>query len=142
LIKNGKGLGPDGRPLGKGVTGTHGVTLATKIFDDGYDTTLPAWKERIYIGIACHMGIWTTNPEYKPSSITNSVHKAFAQLIHLADYCASRKVNDIYYKLETEITYDFIKESTGTKEIVSKSPACPGIRKTESRQTTAAENGK
>lgn len=99
MIKNGKGLNAQGYPLDRGVTGTHGVALATMIFDDGYDTTLPAWKERIFIGIACHMGVWTTNPEYKPDYIMNRVHRAFAQLIHLADYCASRKVDAKMLKL-------------------------------------------
>lgn len=139
MIKNGKGLNAQGRPLEKGVTGTHGVTLANRI-DNEIDTSgmMTDSYIRIVTGIALHMGIWTT----KPYSATECVGlESFIDLIHLADYCASRKVDEIYYKLETEITYDFIKESTITEEIVSKSPPCPGVRKTESRQTTATENG-
>jgi hypothetical protein len=71
-----------------------------------------------------------------------TIFKHELSLIHLADYCASRKVDEIYYKLETEITYDFIKETTtnNTETKVSQGPPCPGVRKTESRQTTATEN--
>ena len=107
MIKNGKGLNVQGRPLKKGVTGTHGVTLAKRIYQSSISIHIDAAGEcmsfyRILHGIAGHMGIWTTNSEYKPSSITNFVQKAFANLIHLADYCASRKVDSIYSDLEQE----------------------------------------
>ena len=97
LIKNGKGLDPNGRPLEKGVTGTHGVTLANEILDLNLDAF-----DRIIDGIACHMGIWTTNSLCRPNNIVDPTVKAFAQLIHLADYCASRKVDDIYATLQSE----------------------------------------
>lgn len=136
MIKNGKGLNAQGYPLDRGVTGTHGVTLAEKIADhpdlylDNDDTFY-----RIIEGIGSHMGIWTTVPACKPDDIPYPDRKAFAQLIHLADYCASRKVDEIYYKLETEITYDFIKQTTEKTE-AGQGPPCPGVRPTESRQTT------
>lgn len=101
LIKNGKGLDSDGRPLESGVTGTHGVTLADKINIQISDNELNEdtyW--RILEGIRSHMGIWTTDSTYRPHTILDPVKKAFANLIHLADYCASRKVDDIYSKLE------------------------------------------
>lgn len=90
LIKNGKGLDINGRSLESGVTGTHGITLVAKIlnnttfcnmFED--DSTF----DRIFEGISCHMGIWTTDPNYRPFG-------DFTYLVHLADYCASRKVDD------------------------------------------------
>lgn len=92
LVKNGKGLDSNGRPLERGVTGTHGVTLAAILSDDGYDSTMPDWKKTICDGIACHMGIWTTNPAFRPKG-------PFDKLIHLADYCASRKVDAEMLKL-------------------------------------------
>jgi hypothetical protein len=99
LIKNGKDLGPDGRPLESGVTGTHGVTLANKILDFyGMDNTF----YRIICGIAGHMGIWTTNEIYRPENRKGPDRRAFVQLIHLADYCASRKVDEIYATLQSE----------------------------------------
>ena len=132
MIKNGKGLNTQGRPLEKGVTGMHGVTLANKIVNEELDHRLEAYSsERILSGIASHMGIWTTNVADRPTNLINPTLKAFASLIHLADYAASRKVDEIYHKLETEITYDFIKESTDQKTVNQSSP-CPGVRKTES----------
>jgi len=133
MVKNGKGLDSNGRPLESGVTGTHGVTLAAMIFDTGFDLTISEWEERIYYGIACHMGIWTTNFQYKPNSLTNPVHKTFANLIHLADYCASRKVDEIYSKLEQEKQNDITKNST-TEKVTTQGPPCPGVRPTKSGQ--------
>lgn len=92
LIKNGKGLDSNGYPLERGVTGTHGVTLSALIGDDGYDSIMPDWKARICNGIASHMGIWTTEKQFRPCN-------EFTKLIHLADYCASRKVDDKMLKL-------------------------------------------
>jgi hypothetical protein len=95
LIKNGKGLNSQGFPLERGVTGTHGVTLAAKLSDDGYDSLMPDWKKTICDGIAGHMGIWTTDPAFRPKG-------PFENLIHLADYCASRKVDELITMLEKE----------------------------------------
>ena len=95
MVKNGKGLNTQGYPLDRGVTGTHGVTLAAMIGDDGYDSIMPDWKKRICDGIACHMGIWTTDQQYRPNN-------EFTNLINLADYCAGRKVDEIYRKLQEE----------------------------------------
>lgn len=139
MIKNGKGLNAQGRPLESGVTGTHGVTLAQliahRILDHGLNNyTL----ERILGGVAGHMGIWTTDSLYRPCNQANPAMKAFMDLIHLADYAASRKVDEIYRKLEQEKQNDITKNST--KETTPR-PPCPGIRKTESRQTSNAENG-
>ena len=131
MIKNGKGLNVQGRPLEKGVTGTHGVKLIALMFDDGYDSILSSeWEERICYGIACHMGIWTTNPEYQPQNMPSTL-RPFVDLIHLADYCASRKVDNMYLILGDEKN-DTIQESTITKK-TRQSPPCPGVRPTESR---------
>jgi len=112
MIKNGEGLNAQGYSLDRGVTGTHGVTLANKIVSLTNELVIKSTDigttDRILAGIALHMGIWTTIPY----AVVDTTTKAFTDLIHLADYCASRKVNEIYHKLETEITYDFIKEST------------------------------
>ena len=135
LIKNGKGLDVHGRPYDRGVTGTHGVTLADKMYQhpDIYlynDDTF----YRILAEVAMHMGIWTTKAYNEIEG-----YEVFANLIHLADYCASRKVDVKYEKLQGEQNA-IIEEST-TQETVSKSPPCPGVRQTENRQTTTAENG-
>ena len=130
MIKNGKGLNAQGYPFEKGVTGTHGVTLAKRILDLDINTGI---YNRILAGVALHMGIWTT----LPYAVTVGFGiEAFANLIHLADYCASRKVDEIYRKLQGEQD-DPIQQTTNETE-VSKSPPCPGVRQTES-QTTAED---
>ena len=137
MIKNGKGLNAQGRPLEKGVTGIHGVTLAKKIGDERFDKEINKDAAiRIFYRIACHMGIWTTNTMFRPDSISYIPVKAFANLIHLADYCASRKVDDIYSKLENE--NDTTKNSTDKTKETNQGPPCPGVRPTES-QTTAED---
>ena len=137
MIKNGKGLNAQGRPLEKGVTGTHGVILADRICDEILDQKLDNSYIRILGGIALHMGIWTTKVYH---TIDGPGVDVFIELIHLADYCASRKVDEIYHKLQGDKENDITQETT-TKEIVSQSTPCPGVRKTESRQATTAENG-
>ena len=98
LIKNGKGLDSKGYPLERGVTGTHGVTLANKIDIQILDTdTHREIAYRILNGIAGHMGIWTTSAVHRPES-------SFEKLIHLADYCASRKVDELITTLLKEKT--------------------------------------
>jgi len=118
LIKNGKGLDSNGRSLESGVTGTHGVTLANKI--NSFDCEAYLDKNdgfyRICAGIAGHMGIWTTDSKFRPNNLENPEIKEFAQLIHLADYCASRKVDEIIKSLEQEkLEEDENGESPNTK---------------------------
>ena len=135
LIKNGKGLNAQGYPFDRGVTGTHGVVLAEKI-DNEIDASGMGTESyiRMVTGIAIHMGIWTTK-RYNTTDIAGL--DKFIELIHLADYCASRKVDEIY-----SILGDEKNDSTqNTTKETYKSPPCPGIRPTESCQTTAAENG-
>ncbi len=101
LVKNGKGLNSKGRPLESEVTGTHGIDLAEKIsaLDLQIDINIVDSFHRIRAGIAMHMGIWTTK-------IYNTIEipgmGVFVDLIHLADYCASRKVDEIYAVLQEE----------------------------------------
>jgi len=73
------------------------VTLAGKINTQISDNELNEdtyW--RIIEGSRRHMGICTTDERYKPNNMVRPVIKAFANLIYLADYCASRKVDTIY----------------------------------------------
>ena len=100
LIKGGKGLDSNGRPLEKGVTGTHGVVLAEKLRDGLIDGTLHLGFEyrKILGGIAVHMGRWTT-AIYNTAIEEDVAEEKFLTLIHLADYCASRKVDAEMLKL-------------------------------------------
>lgn len=98
ILKNGKGLDSRGYPLESGVTGTHGVDLAEKISKLEIEISMDIVDsyQRIRAGIALHMGVWTTK-------VYNTVEIAgigvFVDLIHLADYCASRKVDAEMLKL-------------------------------------------
>ena len=94
LVKNGEGLNAAGFALDRGVTGTHGVGLALKIVGDRGPEETHSYIMNILNGIACHMGVWTTDKNYVPNS-------DFTRLVHLADYCASRKVDDEMKRLET-----------------------------------------
>jgi len=127
MIKNGEGLDVHGRPFNRGVTGTHGVTLAVLV-EEFTDQLVPESRVRILDGIAGHMGIWTTNPVYRP-------YQPFANLIHLADYCASRKVDEIYHKLEQEKSNVIIEKTTDKKE----TPPCPGVREYHQGQATTTD---
>ena len=132
MIKNGKGLNAQGYPLDRGVTGTHGMTLASKINthpDCDISDSKSYW--RIIEGIRSHMGIWTTDSNYRPNTILNPIDRAFANLIHLADYCASRKVDEIYSILGDEKN-DITQETTSETKVNQSSP-CPGIRPTKGR---------
>lgn len=136
MIKNGKGLNAQGRPFESGVTGTHGVTLMHKIDFETFDKNLTQSSYyRILIGIGGHMGIWTTSIVNRPDMLVDPINKAFANLIHLADYCASRKVDSIYSDLEQEKTDDLIKKTADANQYqeTTQSPPCPGICPTENR---------
>lgn len=93
LVKNGEGLNAQGYPLDRGVTGTHGVDLVKKIYESLGTEIISGSTANILHGIAEHMGVWTTDPEYRP-------HSDFTRIVHLADYCASRKVDDEMKRLE------------------------------------------
>jgi len=76
------------------TTGTHGVMLSEVIGARGLGSYLvEASRRRILTGIAGHMGQWTTEAACRPSNLKGE-DQAFAQLVHLADYCASRKVDE------------------------------------------------
>lgn len=109
LVKNGKGLNSEGRPLESGVTGTHGVVLANRIMREILPHHVESTDDpffRILWGVAGHMGIWTTNTKYQPMNIKDSDRKIFANLIHLADYCASRKADAEMLKLNELVIGD------------------------------------
>lgn len=66
--------------------GTHGLELADKLPYVAFVTE----------GIAYHMGRWTTG------KINDATYVVFCQLVHLADYCASRKADEKLAELGAE----------------------------------------
>ena len=84
-------MGNGGRTL---ITGCHGVDLANAIWTELLGGKGTDWQILICYGIACHMGIWTLPNDYIPQSIPGDLARSIATVVHLADYAASRKVDD------------------------------------------------
>ena len=88
----------DGNPA-KGrqnSTAWHGVDLADALLQDmfGGDYAKMSPKQWfVLIGIQSHMGVWTGELKHRPQQITDAECQFVAQLVHLADYSASRKVD-------------------------------------------------
>lgn len=105
LIKNGEGLGGDGRPLDRSVTGTHGITLANRI-EAYYDLTgkKDMRLQRIVTAIRDHMGKWTTGFIRTTEDVIKNTKEGHIVCIttHLADYCASRKVDSKMLEIKND----------------------------------------
>lgn len=107
LLKNGDKLDTRGFPTLKNSTGVHGPYLGGKIAawiggELGKPETAVRFQEpdrisRILAGIDGHMGIWT-DPSYemfKPQYMsTDQKTYDVATIVHLADYCSSRKADE------------------------------------------------
>lgn len=79
-----------------GGTAGHGVKFAGELRDQAdyikdEDPTPPTVL--IIQGIESHMGIWTKPEMSKPNRRRPGYQREFCQLVHMADYCASRKVD-------------------------------------------------
>ena len=113
LRKNGDSL-EEKAEKGYEITKTHGVDLAKKIIEDrglsNYYTTSPEWKLQITRAIASHMGPWSEPLTASPVMIrqaflkqssglifseAESIKEQIALIVHLADFCASRKVDEM-----------------------------------------------
>ena len=99
LRKNGKGLDRKGFPLERGIVGTHGWKLSEKIRAEGpalegFDEA-ELMSDAILDAIATHMGVWTTG------LLSGPVGRV-AEVVHLADYAASRKVDAKIQELQEE----------------------------------------
>ena len=68
----------------------HGHSLAVKMNEMSRNIT-PGWA-LIILGVTTHMGNWG-NP--KPADIQDPTQRMFCNLIHMADYCASRHFDEI-----------------------------------------------
>ncbi len=94
IRKNGDALDTRGYPTLHNATKVHGVLLAEKMWTEtAWSTGITAFVIRIHAAIAGHMGIWTAD-EYemdKPENQQDPKTKTLCYIVHLADYCASRK---------------------------------------------------
>ena len=88
LKKNGEGLDSRGKPTLADATAFHGVYLGEQIEKRLYPPGKqpPVRIQRIIAAIKTHMGRWTMAGHPQPESEVEVI-------VHLADYCASRKVD-------------------------------------------------
>lgn len=109
LKKNGDKLDAKGYPTLKNSTAFHGVYLAEQITNTLSDSPMIDSINRIIGAIKTHMGRWTSIPVVHSIS-DNQSNLGF--IVHLADYCASRKcdsivkeISEIYNSERISITY-------------------------------------
>lgn len=95
LKKNGDSL-VNGRPTVKNCVNIHGMELAKEIrirmFPPG--TSVSPLVNMILDGIAYHMGRWTCpNWKHSPPESRDWRDNQIRETVHMADYCASRRVD-------------------------------------------------
>lgn len=108
LQKFGATLNDDGTPSLNDYAGSHGIVLSEhlEIFLK-YDTKYSDIQDeigRIILAIALHMGRWTNMSLDVGWSDRIVGEGTESQIVHMADYCASRKVDDKIAELDK---YDF-----------------------------------
>lgn len=115
LNKNGEKLDPNGFPTLKDSVSVHGPYLGNRIRgwmgglvnqpETKVEYNCPDRINRILAAIDGHMGIWT-NPSYEMSKpqYTWSDHDTYnvCTIVHLSDYCSSRKVDDEMMAIEAD----------------------------------------
>lgn len=76
------------------ITGCHGIDMAENIVSKilGGNITTPD-QSMIVHGVACHMGVWTSDPAYIPHNLSDPEIRHVALLVHMGDYFASRKAD-------------------------------------------------
>lgn len=79
------------------VTSYHGSMLATILLKD-----YPHLGVEVIAGVANHMGTWSDNTQKSNFDryFGKSVEFIEPTIVHLADYCASRKVDSLYESIE------------------------------------------
>ena len=97
LKKNGEKLDARGFPTLQDATAVHGPYLEKQIRETFPDAVKDERINRIVCAIAAHMGIWTSKiyENKKPQHQTgDSKLYDLCTLVHLADYCSSRKADE------------------------------------------------
>lgn len=78
------------------VLGGHGIDVAEAIFHRIYNSdgsAIPRAQMIVMYAAATHMGIWTNQPEYRPANIQDPETRCVCEVVHDADYMASRKID-------------------------------------------------
>jgi hypothetical protein len=91
--------GDDGRTIPKSphkISGYHGVEMMDAIWVRVLDGKLEFPEQAlIMFGVAAHMGVWTNIESFRPWNIKGALARKVATLVHMADYAASRKVDEV-----------------------------------------------
>lgn len=96
LKKNGEKLDDKGFPTLENASAVHGPYLGKQIRETFAEDVKSERIDRIVCAIEGHMGIWTSlqYEDMKPEKQTvDDTLYSVCMLVHLADYCASRKVD-------------------------------------------------
>jgi len=103
LRKNGDSL-EEKKEQGMSITKSHGYVLAQKLKENlSKDFSHSCWKDYIIRCVEGHMGVWSAPSEVAPaiiknktcSTYDNNISELLSFVVHLADYCASRKLEYI-----------------------------------------------
>jgi hypothetical protein len=110
LRKNGDSL-EEKAQKGYAITKTHGVDLAGEMLQDRSlaKYPIPEYRNLVFRAITAHMGVWTEPVGYAPAALIQkvephdpptldhiqSIGEKIALVVHLADFCASRKVDEM-----------------------------------------------
>ncbi len=81
------------------IGGCHGVDMANAMIRRVFGGSAPLDKPhmcRILRAIAGHMGVWTKPEKFRPATIKNPETKLVADIVHLSDYTASRRIDTMY----------------------------------------------
>lgn len=81
------------RSQGRYITGCHGMDMASAINAKILKGQVSREHSLILYAIACHMGVWTVDPNFYPQNLSCPDHRAVAMLVHTADYFSSRKTD-------------------------------------------------
>jgi hypothetical protein len=77
------------------ITGCHGIDLCEAIFKRMLRGQATESQTLILYGIACHMGVWTSDQRYNPFKLPFGDQRRVAELVHMADYAAAQKSDDV-----------------------------------------------
>lgn len=78
----------------------HGVELMEAIYDRVLGGKIEFDEQLLILyGVAAHMGIWTKPEKFQPWNLTGGAARQVATLVHMSDYAASRKIEDIISKI-------------------------------------------
>jgi len=121
LNKNGEKLDSRGYPTLNNSTSCHGIYLANKITKTREGKRIDDLElsiKRIIFAIESHMGRWSDTSHPVIEFSTNNELENLCFLVHLADYCASRKCDSAAKQIEDNFDHMSTITSYGIGEFI------------------------